>query len=253
MNIETEFWGQGLLWLGGIVVTGLTGLTGSKLFWTFVQQAAEKKIDHHFSTRLAQFQHEQAKELQHIKARIDTVIQGSLRFQEREFKLIPELWEKIEGTLSCAQILCTQRDSFPDVGNMPETALESFLSHQTDVDESSKDRVRRASRDEKNELWRKIDRYQRLRKAGAALEVADQFSRTHTIFLPDEFHDFAEGLLNSVRSAIHTYAVGLQFDDHKLMVKAWDELEKSALPLLQSLKSAIKQRFVEQTRLSDSL
>src|ERR1700744_6209636 len=86
----------------------------------------EKWIDSYFAQRQKAFEHEQAKELQRLKVKIDTVVQGALKMQEREFKIIPEAWEKVSDAFGRVAWLTNPFQSYAELRLMSTAELDEF-------------------------------------------------------------------------------------------------------------------------------
>ena len=223
------------------------------LFWLISQKAAERWIDAHFSKRQKEFEHQQAKELQRIKARLDTVIQGSLKLQEREFKILPEAWEKISDAYGLACWLCSPMQTYASLQQMSDAQLEEFLSKQELLWESQKQQIRDSSTGERDKLWQDIDTRMRYTKTQNALGTADKFLKANSLFLPDELREQFNKQIHVIWDALISFDVGNHphAKDYKMIREAWNKLKKEGEPLHEEIEKAVRKRLVEQTQIAD--
>jgi hypothetical protein len=236
--------------LGRLVVYGGVSVG---VFWLVVQKAAERWIDAHFAKRQKEFEHEQAKELQRIKARLDTVIQASLRLQEREFKLIPEAWEKVSEAFGLANWLCSPMQSYTSLERMSDAQLEEFLSKQELLWETQKQQIRDTDLRDRDKVWQDIDNRMRYSRAHAALANADKFLKANSIFLPDDLREQFANQVNVIWDALVSFDVGSHhgFKDYKMIREGWDKLKKDGDPLHKQIEDAVRKRLVEQAQLAE--
>ena len=223
------------------------------LFWLVAQKSAERWIDAHFAKRQKVFEHEQAKELQRIKAKLDTVIQGSLKLQEREFKIIPEAWEKVGDAYGLARWLCSPMQSYSSLQHMSESHLEEFLSKQELLWETQKEQIRKTAAANRDKVWQEIDTRMRYSKAYSALAAADKFVKANSIFLPDDLREQFNKLVQVVWEALISFDIGSDqhSKDYKMIREAWEQLNNDGEPLHAEIEKAVRKRLVEQTQLAD--
>lgn len=229
----------------------LYGAPSIGIAWIFLQKSAERWVDAHFAKRQKEFEHEQAKELQRIKAKLDTVIQGSLKLQEREFKIIPESWEKISEAYSLADWLCSPLQSYASLQWMSIAELEEFMSKREHLLETQKEAIRDAPPDDRDELWQKFETNRRYNKARDALAAADGFVKTNSIFLPDDLRELFNKQTEVIWGALVAFEVGIQSGDHKMRGSAHEKLKNEGKPLHEQIEKAVRARLLDQTQLAD--
>lgn len=86
---EVDWLGEGLKYFGLLVAAG--GGTSAVVFGVF-QSWGKGWLDSHFNKRLEEFKHEQTKEIERIKAELNTAFDRVQRLHQWEFDALPELW-----------------------------------------------------------------------------------------------------------------------------------------------------------------
>lgn len=220
--------------------------------WLILQKAAERWVDAHFAKRQKEFEHEQAKELQRIKAKLDTVIQGSLKLQEREFKIIPDAWEKISEAYTIADWLCSPLQSYASLRWMSVPELEEFLSKRDHLSETQKQAIREKRPEDRDKRWQELETDKRYFKAREALASADGFVKTNSIFLPDDLRGMFNKQTELIWKALVAFEVGVQSEDYTMRNSAHETLRSEGKPLHEQIEKAVRARLLEQTQLADN-
>lgn len=231
----------------------LYGGTSVGLVWLFAQKTAERWVDSHFAKRQKEFEHEQAKELQRIKAKLDTVIQGSLKLQEREFKIIPEAWEKIGELYGLARWLCSPMQQYAHLEYLNTEELEEFLGKQDALSNSHRRRIREASPDLRDKLWQDLDTRVRRNRVQNALVEADSHLKANSVFIPDSLRERFEKEVQIIHHALASFDTGTMHGakQYKYIADAWEKLQNEAEPLHKEIEKAVRRRLLEQSQLND--
>ncbi|MEX4005172.1 hypothetical protein AB4Y38_40780 [Paraburkholderia sp. EG285A] len=238
-----------LLTLVGKVVIFGGGSVG--IGWLVLQKTAERWVDAHFAKRQKDFEHEQAKELQRIKAKLDTVIQGSLKLQEREFKIIPEAWEKISEAYGLADWLCSPLQSYASLQWKSGAELDEFLAKQEHLSETQKQAIRDRRDEDRDKLWQEFETDRRYNKARGALADAGAFVKANSIFLPDDLRGMFDKQVEIIWSALSSFLVGVQSEDYKMRSSSHDKLKNEGKPQQEQIEKAVRARLLEQAQLAD--
>lgn len=233
--------GQVLLFGGGSVGIG----------WLIFQKSVERWVDAHFAKRQKDFEHEQAKELQRIKAKLDTVIQGSLKLQEREFKIIPEAWESLSEAYSAAATLCSPIQSFMSLRWMSAVELDEFMSNHDHLWETQKQTIRNARAEDRDKHWQEFETRRRYVQAGTALASADSFVKVNGIFLPDDLRELFRKQVETIWKALVAFEVGFDSEDFAMRRSAGDKIKDEAKPQHEQIEKAVRARLLDQTQLAD--
>lgn len=234
--------------LGQVLAYGLG--TAGVLFLLF-KKMVETWIEKVFARREREFEHDRAVEMQRLRVRIDTAIQGAIRLQEREFKLLPEAWEHVSEAFGLARWLCSPMQQMGSISALSDSELEEFLA-KSELRESQKDKIRAADERYRDELWWEMDLWQRYTKVKAAVSEADKFVKVNGVFLPDALRKSANDLVEVIWEAMIDYETGSQVrpKDYKMIRQGWDRLQGKGAELHASLEEGVRARLREQTQLS---
>lgn len=236
--------------LGNVFIYGVpsVGIT-----WLFLQKAAERWVDAHFAKRQKAFEHEQAKELQRIKAKLDTVIQGSLKLQEREFKIIPEAWVHIGEAYGVASWLCSPMQTYVSLEHMTPGDLDEFLKKKEWLTAGQKDEIRNLSGHYRDTRWQELDTRYRYNQARNALADADKFLKANSVFIPDGLREQFDSQVTIIWHTLISFDTGSFHGarDYSFVTQAWEKLKKEGEPLHKGIEKAVRKRLLEQSQLAD--
>lgn len=236
--------------LGNVFIYGVPSVG---IAWLFLQKAAERWVDAHFAKRQKAFEHEQAKELQRIKAKLDTVIQGSLKLQEREFKIIPEAWEHIGQAYGVASWLCSPMQTYASLEYMTPGDLDEFLSKKEWLTTGQKNQIRDLSGHSRDTRWQELDTGYRYNQARNALAEADKFLKANSIFIPDALREQFDAQVAIIWDALISFDSGsfLGSKEYSLIKQAWEKLKVEGGPLHKEIEKAVRKRLLEQSQVAD--
>lgn len=231
----------------------LYGLAPAGIFFLGCRRIVESWVEGLFKQRQQEFEHEHAKELQRLKVKIDTAIQGAIRMHDREFTLLPDMWAHVSEAFSLARWLCSPMQQYASLRYMSAPELEEFLS-KTELWESQKDKLRTAKDQDRDRLWQDMDMWQRYNKVKAAMSSADKLVKVNGVFLPDDLRALFNELIAVVWEALIAYETGSQISpkDYKMMKEGWTLLQGKGTELHKALEDALRRRLLAQAAFAEN-
>ncbi len=127
--------------IGALVVAGGGG---AAIAWALMRAFGEKWLEGQFAKQLEAFRHEQQKELEQVRYRINSYFDRAVRLHAIEFEVLPEVWGRLNDAFYSAKQFTSWLQSFPDVDKMKPEQLEAFLD-QSPLLEYQKADIRAAS------------------------------------------------------------------------------------------------------------
>ena len=165
--------------LGEVVASGGGGAVIAYLIFQYL---GKSWIDTRFAQRLEAFRHEQAREIEHLRMQIESMLSGTLRLQEKEFETLPEAWRLLDIARGQVASLLSPLQRYPNLDQMSSPQLEEFFV-DSELLESQKEELRASSR--------KLDTYQeqifwhRLSSVKLACSDLHNFVARNAIFIPE--------------------------------------------------------------------
>jgi len=230
---------QLLSFIGEIVAYGGSGAAIAYL--TF-QHLGKSWIENKFAQRLEQHKHMQALELQRLRVEIDSMLNGALKIQEREFTLLPEAWAKLDEAHKLVSSLVCPIQSEADVNGKTERELEEFLT-RLPFTETEKDKIRNSRVHQRHVAYGEIRFLYQAHDVKRSITELHTFVARNGIFFPSEINELIASMTNLLWSAIVTKEEGIEDNDHKMQGESWKKVKEEIEPLYESIKSAIQIRL----------
>ncbi len=119
-DILSEF----LKLIGGLAAIGAVA---SAFAYAIFRIFATKWIDAHFSQRLESFKHQQNQEIEHVRFRINTMMDRNVKLHQREFDVLPETWSLLTEAFYTVEPVALGIQRYPDLDRMSAERLDEFL------------------------------------------------------------------------------------------------------------------------------
>lgn len=223
-----------LSWIGQLVLYG--GGTTAIAFAAF-RLFSERWLQTRFDKNLEAFRHENAKELQSLRAEIDGALSTRLRIQEKEFEILASCWDLMNIAFGATQRYVSPFQQYPDINRMPEEAKKEYLDSE-DFYEFQKIEVLQSARPNE-ELHRLIDLRRRNKAAEAHAEFHNELNRNE-IYLSEEVLADFRAVADRVKHAIIKKEISKEGRDFKIGREAWDDLEKECAPIVEQISKTLR-------------
>jgi hypothetical protein len=125
----------------------VAGGGGAAIAYLVVKTFGDKWLDHKFKERLENLKHEQTKEIEAARQKVQALFSRISKIHEREFEVLPKAWFLLHEAHGKAATLMT---AFREISNFPtmgDEAFEEYLQmselspHERDDFRSSADRM----------------------------------------------------------------------------------------------------------------
>jgi hypothetical protein len=217
-----------------IVAGGGFGLLIYNIFKFF----GEKWLNSKFEERLEAYKHEQQKELERLKFKINALMDRTTKLHQREFDVLPEAWSRLTEAHGKTAMVAWRGRTYPDLDKIDNLHLEEILE-KSPLPEWQKAELRSSSK--KREYYIEAMSLYELDQASAAYFEFYIYLQKNSIFVKDPIKSkFKE--LDQFLFAVLTE----QKTNKVLMQKVWDkvnELNQKGDDLLKSLERDIQERL----------
>ncbi|MDD2335216.1 MAG: hypothetical protein PHD01_01410 [Geobacteraceae bacterium] len=228
---------QILAFLGKILAYG--GGAAAVAYAVFLS-VGKKWIESQFQDRLEQSRHENAKELEHLKFEITSLLNRVTTLHQKEFEVIPEAWSRFHEVLFRLRPFVSFFQQFPDLDHMSQDRLLEFLD-QSKLLDSEKNELRSASK--------KTDLYQKLIFWHVYSDVRNAFSDFHNyleknqIFMSKDLCEQFSKIDGILWEVLIKREVGHQYVDHKMWVEASQQMRNEIEPLRKEIECLVQNRL----------
>ena len=111
--------------VGKLIVTG-GGLVA--ISYGLFKYLGQKWLDEKFSERLEAYKHEQQKEIERLRFKINALLDRATKFHQREYEVLPEAWSLLNDAFWKASYFLHPFQQYPDLDRMTPTQLDEFLA-----------------------------------------------------------------------------------------------------------------------------
>jgi hypothetical protein len=119
-----EILNEVLKFIGGVAAIGGTAAAAA---YAIFRIFTTKWIDRRFSERLEAFKHQQNQEIEHLRFRINTMMDRTVKLHQREFEVLPEMWGLLTHAFYTIEPVAFAVQQYPDLDNMSAERIDEFL------------------------------------------------------------------------------------------------------------------------------
>jgi hypothetical protein len=233
LNIISSIWTA----LGVAAVAGGSLVTIAYGIFRFF---GEKWLNAKFKERLAAYKHAQQKELEELRFKINTLMDRTVKLDQREFDVLPEAWGRLRDTSNILHRVSLGVQQYPDANTMSEDQLEEVLE-KSPLAGWQKNELK-AARD-KTRYFADAMMWHNLNDAGEAYVKFNDYLSKNGIFIPEpvksKFLKFNELLYD----ALMERRLSMQYKDSPQKFDKGMVLHESGPNLLTSLEQDGKGGF----------
>jgi hypothetical protein len=110
--------------IGGVAAIGAAS---SAFAYAMFRLFTTKWIETRFSERLEAFKHQQNQEIEHLRFRINTMMDWNVKLHQREFDILPETWSLLNEAFYTIEPIAIGFQQYPNLDEMSADRLEEFL------------------------------------------------------------------------------------------------------------------------------
>lgn len=187
-------WEQVRTWLTTVLVGAGGGAAVAVGIFRFL---GSKWLENKFARNLQEHKHAQDKELQKLRGEIDSMLSGVLKLQEREFQVLPELWEKIHDAYSKTMWFISSLQSYTDLDKLSPEELEEFLTNSW-LRETQKEAIRTSTT--KLNVYQDFYFWHQYKISLDAIKELQLYANKNGIFFPKNIFENTENLYKKLIS-----------------------------------------------------
>ncbi len=200
----------------------------------------EKWLSNKFEERLAAYKHAQQKELEQLRFEINTLMDRTVKFHQKEFDVIPEAWGLLNDAFNIVRPVSLGFQSYPDVNKLTDDQFAHLLDNSSFSD-WEKSELKAAS--DKTRYYGNRLSFHKLADASACFnKFHDYFSRK-SIFIPESIKYKFEAFDSLLYAALVEHQISLESREMGQQFAHGEELHKTGAVLLKSLEQDVRARL----------
>ncbi|TCP41389.1 hypothetical protein [Rhodovulum marinum] len=197
-------------------------------------------LDDMFAQRLESFRHQNAKELQALKANIDGALNVRFRVQEKEFEVLSECWRLMNLAFGKTYAFVSPMQEYQDVGRMSEGAREEYVNRLDILDFQKKEILESAN------PTGEYMRIENIRRHNDAINAHIEFRNCvsiHEIFMSEQTVKDFRSIADHIYGAIVNKRIAQESDDFRMGHEAWSDLKEKCAPEVSRISSDLRSYF----------
>lgn len=222
-----------------ILAYGGGAATVAYLIFRFLGQSW---IESKFAQSLANHKHEQDKEIQRLRVKIDSMLSGAIKLQDMEFRILPVAWEKLDKAYTLGLWLASPAQEYPNVGNMTDAELEEYFE-TSELRNTDKDILRGLKGDDRNIRYQELYYWYKLNTVNVALKDLHNYTAQNGIIFSSELKNKFKEIIETLNSVIAYCRTGHQHNDFELKGKGWPKLQGDGKRLYEDIEQEITNRL----------
>ena len=205
--------------------------------WLGMKFFAEKKVEEIFSKRLEVFKAERDAEIIKTKSEFDTALNRARLNQDKEFEIIPSLWENLTETFLSLRALGTGMIRVPNFDRMDDEQVREFVSSQN-WSKSTKNEFYESRK--KDILLSRIYRNENFSDANSKLFNLERYLLKYGLFLPVDIKKMCREFFKTSKSVLVGYRVGDEVSDPEMKARATKEFEDKLQPKFEEIEASLQ-------------
>lgn len=197
-------------------------------------------LESRFKERLEAYKHEQDKQLEEYKSRVNSLFQRISKIQEREFEVLSEAWGKLNKAIRATRSFASLFESYPDIDSMVPERRSEFLK-STELSLCEKERIEKAT-DKSKEYYDIIFGY-RSRDTRVQYWEFHDYIEANSIFMQSELKALFLQIDGILWHAIVARERSQAHDRFKLWSDAYNRITEEVLPLMGEIETLIQSRL----------
>jgi hypothetical protein len=121
----TDILNEFLKLVGGVAAIGAAA---AAFAYAMFRLLATKWIETRFSERLEAFKHQQNQEIEHVRFRINTMMDRNVKLHQREFDVLPDTWSLLTEAFYTIEPVALGIQRYPDLNQISAERLDEFLA-----------------------------------------------------------------------------------------------------------------------------
>jgi hypothetical protein len=222
----------------------LVGGSGAAVAYALFRYLGKSWIESKFAERLESLKHDQAIELQRLRVQIESMLSGTLKLQELEFKVLPEAWSKLDEAYALLRWVTASAQEFPKIVGLTDSELSEYLSkvHPEFLDSQVTRIIAAREGHERDAQYQEILLWQRLRLAKKTLSELETYIAGNGLLLPLQLKRQFLEIIPHLRGALISGEMAQQYKDRPQLREASADWAAAA-PLHEAIEKTIEERL----------
>lgn len=217
------------------------GGTAAAIAYAFFVFLGKKWLENRFAERLESYKHEQRKELEELRFRINAQFNRLTKIHEKEIEVLPKAWLELQTALAAMRRFTSPVRPQPDFDRMTEPQLEYFIASNDYFADWEMQGLHGSS--EKNKYYQERVFFHDISDTKQAVLQFHEYIQRNSIFLSKDLKELFKELADKMYGALIDKEVGHEGKDWKMEHTAWKSVTDDVEPRLNHLETLVQKRL----------
>ena len=223
--------------IGKVVAIGGSSAVVAYAIFTLV---GRKWLEAIFAERLEAYKHEQNKELEEVRYRINAQFNRITKIHEKEIEVLPEAWIRLKQSIGQLQYFISPGRQYPNLDSMNGAQLEEFLEKNEFYD-FEKDKLRQA--DNKLQMYAELIFFHELHDTRKMAREFHHYIQDNRIFLSNDLKEQFTRIDDLIWEAMTDKEFSHVTKDFKAERKSYKEVQDEIAPLVDNIEALVQKRL----------
>lgn len=200
-------------------------------------------LDGLFNRKLETLRHDNAKELQNLRANVDGALEATIRVQKREFDALSEAWHLANVAYGAAADYVSQFQTYHDIGRCSDEMAAEYLQ-SLDLMESTRQEILDAE-DRTERLKEAVDSI-RGNEARSALVAFNNYLLLNEIFIDQRLVEDFKSIACELSKALSKKNLALRIKDFSLSSEGHDIIVEIVKVNIEAMAPTLRAKFFGQ-------
>jgi len=223
--------------IGKVVAIGGSSAVVAYGIFTLV---GRKWLETKFAERLEAYKHEQTKELEEVRYRINAQFNRITKIHEKEIEVLPEAWIRLKKSIGQLQYFISPGRQYPNLDSMNGAQLEEFLA-RSEFYEFEKDKLRQA--DNKLQMYAELIFFHELHDIRTMARDFHHYIQENRIFLSNDLKEQFTRIDDLIWKSMTDKEFSHEMKDFKAERKSYKEVQDDIAPLVDNIEALVQKRL----------
>jgi hypothetical protein len=218
----------------------LTGGSAAAILYSIFHFWGKKWFEEWFAQRLEDYKHVQNQELENFKYKINTLFNRITKIHEKEFEVLPAVWQKLQNALGRVTDVTSPLQRYPDLNRTTEEQLNEFLKNSALLDFQKQELL---AAPDKSKYYTETIFWHKLSAAQESVRDLHNYILNNKIFLNVELSARLNKADEVLNSALIDSEISKEAKEHKLIYEAYKNIKEKVTPLINEIEQLVQKRL----------
>jgi hypothetical protein len=220
-------------------ITAFGGSSVALAFGLFIW-LGKKVLTGWFDKNLEAYKHQQNKELELLKHKINSLFNRITKIHEKEFEILSTAWKKLQDALGYIASISSPIQRSYNLDHMEEQQFNEFLE-KSSLPNYQKEQLRRE--DNKTAYYKEQIFWHELNRAEKSLDDFHNYLLYNKIFFDSDLFNQFQKMDDLLKHTLISTGIGKESKDHKFISDAYNEIEKKSGPIANEIEKLVQKRL----------